>query len=140
MAHKFLVEEDIEFGKQLVQKLDERHVQVDAALWSYNPDSERYQLVIASGTVEQCGARPLYESIQAALQELPENQRVRFSDIAVTSPSTGVVATLSHAVQIDPDKIGSLRLTGDVVNQELIDDAYIYRMNIGSVPADSDGP
>ena len=134
MAPKFLVEPDIEFGKQLLQKLDSQDVRIDAALWVYDPESENYQLVIASRDVDIRGACPIYTTIQDVLRTLPENQRGRFSDVAVTSPSTGVVATLKTAVNTPTDAIDSIRITDRVVNRELIDDAYIYRMSSADTP------
>jgi len=131
MAPRLLVEEEIESGRRLVETLDKRGVPIEAALWAYNPESERYQLVIGSGEVDTSGARPIYEQIQEALRSLPENQRVAFSDIAVTSSSTGVVRALSRAIHTSPNAISSIRITNNVVNRELIEDAYVYRMSVG---------
>ena len=134
MAPKFLVEKDIERGKRLVQMLDDKQVRVEAALWAYKPESEQYQLVIASGEVDTMGARPMYAKIQEALESLQETDRVPFVDIAVTSPSTGIVAALKTAVNTPTDAIDSIRITDGVVNRELIDDAYIYRMSSADTP------
>ena len=138
MAPKYLVDADIEHGKQLVQELDRQHVPFEAALWAYRPESERYELVIASRTVETEGIRPLYVKIRTALESLPETERVRIRDIAVTSPSRGIVAALKTAVNTPADAIASIRMTNNVVNRELIDDAYIYRMCVPHTVVSSD--
>lgn len=131
MAPRFLVDPDIEFGRQLLQKLDSRQVPVEAALWAYDPDSEEYQFVVASGEVDTCGSRRIYGIIQDVLQnEFPQDQRGRFSDITVTSPSTGVVAALKTAISTPANAIKSIRVTNSVVNREWVDDAYVYRMSI----------
>ncbi len=135
MAPKVLVDKDIESGKRLIEKLDELGVQVDAALWAYDSESDRYQLVVASGTVADEGVRPLFGSIQDALKQLPEGQRVRFSDVAVASPSTGVVAILATRYSTPPGAIDSIRVTDSVVNRELVEDAYIYRLSVCAAPS-----
>lgn len=145
MVTKFLVESNFESGKRLLQKLDEQHVKIDAALWSYNPDSEHYELIVGSGDVEATGAMPIYTEIQCILNSLPEDERVDFSDVAVTSLSTGVIANLSTKISTPSDAIESIRITDQVINREVIDDAYIYRLHVeredppnsGVTPADA---
>ena len=137
MAAKLLVDQDIEFGKRLLIDLDRRQVRVDAALWAYDPDSEKYQLVISSEDVDTRGARPVYAKIQEVMDTYPEDDRRRFWDIAVTSPSTGVVATLKTVVSTASDAIASIRMTDNVVNRELIEDVYVYRMSVENTRADS---
>src|SRR5574340_116741 len=136
MAPKLLVETAIRRGERLLKTLDQRGVKVDAALWAYNTESEQYQLVIASFDVDALGARPLYAQIQDALESLPADQRVPFRDITATSPRRGVVATLAKAIRTPADAIDSIRITGNVINQELIEDAYIYRLCLPSAQAD----
>lgn len=134
MAPKTLVEKDIELGKRLLEKLDERGVHVDAALWAYDSESERYQLVVASGTVPEEGARQLFEKVRDALQELPEDERVSFSDITVANPYMGIVASLSTRVNTPADAVDGIRITDGVVNREFIEDVHIYRMCVGEAP------
>ena len=131
MVAKFLVDKQIESGRRLIETLDKQGVRVDAALWVYSPQSDGYRLVIGSGEVDTHGARPLYGKVQEALQCLPEDQRVPVSDIAVTGLSTSVVRTLSTAISTPSDTISSIRMTDNVVNRELIEDVYIYRMSVG---------
>jgi len=136
MAPKLLVEPDIEFGKRLLEDLDRRDVRIDAALWVYDPDSEKYRLVISSEDVDTRGARPIYAEIQKVMEAYPEDERRRFWDIAVTSPSTSVVAALSTAIHTSRTETRSIRITDRVVNRELIEDAYVYRMSLGTAPTD----
>jgi hypothetical protein len=129
MAPKYLVNEDIERGRSLIRKLDDQGVRFQAALWAYNPESARYQLVFGSDDVDSEGARRLYRQIQEALEALPPEQRVPFPDIAVSSMSTGVVAHLRTAVSTPSDAIESHRFTDEVVDRELVEDALVYRMS-----------
>jgi len=133
MAPQFLVKEDIERGRRLLQALDERGVRVQAAFWAYKPESNRYQLVFGSEDVESQGMRPLYGKIQEALETIPPEERVRSSEIAVTSMSRGLVRHLRTHVKTPADAIEAHRFTDEVIDRELVEDALVYRL----APSDS---
>ena len=133
MVTKILVDSDIESGRRLLEKLDEEGMKVDAALWAYDPETHRYQFIIGSGEVEERGARPFYTGIQHALESLPdEEKQVSFSDVAVTSLSTSVVGSLSTRINTPSNAIESIRITDEVVDREVIDDAYVYRLHVAN--------
>jgi hypothetical protein len=133
MAPKFLVKEDIERGKRLLQALDERGVHVQAAFWAYKPEANHYQLVFGSDDVESQGTMPLYGKIQDALETIPPGERVRFADVAVTSMSRGLVSHLRTQVTTPADAIEAHRFTDEVIDRELVEDALVYRL----APSDS---
>jgi hypothetical protein len=100
----------------------------DAAFWFYYPDTHSWKLFLVEMKLAQEGPREAYRSVQKALQAL-RNEVVHLSleDVAVAKPDMPLVALLSRVISTGPG-IGGIRLSRNVINGQMIEDAYIYRM------------
>ena len=124
-----LVEKNIEEGKRLIEALDKTDFQVQAALWFYSPDSEEWQLLIASPFVEKEDLEKAYSFIRSVLNQLSPPSEIPLIAISVVSPNHRVIRALSTAIHTGPG-ISGIRFTRNVISNTFIDDAYIYRVNL----------
>ena len=126
MVRTTLVKEWIEAGKSLTQALDQANFQVDASLWFYDLNTDQWRLMIASPLVDKEGPLEAYRAIQKALDGL-EQEDLRLSDISVVSPNHHLIELLRAAVRTGPG-ISGVRFTRNRINDQFIEDAYIYRL------------
>lgn len=121
-----LVENDFRAGEALLRALDQAGVKVKAAFWLYLPESNEWRLYLALPDVAQKGPKKAYEVVQTHLEQLrPEGLSLR--NISLVVPDDKLVKLLRSAIKTGPD-IAGIRFTGNVINNVLIEDAYIYRV------------
>jgi hypothetical protein len=103
-------------------------VSPDAAFCLYYPDISAWKLLLAEVNVRHTGPREVYREVQKTLNGL-RNQIAHLSleDIAVTSPDDPIIKLLSMVVTTGP-RLEGFRLTHNVINGTLIEDAFIYRL------------
>lgn len=122
-----LTPEMISFGARLVEKLDKLNVTVRGALWLFMPEPRAWRLVIASPEARTSGPKGVYRKIQAAINRMgSEDPIVRTSDISVVDEKSPLFALLRMAIATGPG-IAGVRFTRNVINGQMIEDAYIYR-------------
>jgi hypothetical protein len=121
-----LTDEMIGAGGALVRKLDERGLRPDDAFWLYSSDTERWKLVIAEVRFGKQGPRETYKQIQNAIAAL-DNEPIALASVTLARPDAPLVASLRSAVRTRPG-IDGIRVTNDVINGLVIEDAYIYRL------------
>jgi hypothetical protein len=126
MVTAALVDNLIEDGKLLVQALDETGIDVQAALWFYDSDSEDWRLLIASHTLQAQGPLGAYATIQTALDAIP-HQSLALSGVRVISPDDPLIKALRMAIRTGPG-IAGIRFSRNVIDHVFIEDAYIYRV------------
>lgn len=122
-----LVDSDIKAGEVLLNKLDEIKFKVKAALWFYSTDSEEWRLIFASPTVDEKGPKNAYEKVQSHLQGLKKQHKLSLQNISLVSPNDKLIKLLRTAIKTGPG-ISGIRFTKNVINNVLIEDAYIYRL------------
>ncbi len=127
MVKEALVEKNIEEGKRLIEELDGKNFKVQAALWFYSADSDEWRLLIASPFVEKNGPKKSYNFIQAVLSRLSPSAEISLKDISVLSPSNDLIKLLRSAFRTGSG-ISGIRFTRNVINNTMIEDAYIYRI------------
>ncbi len=127
MVKTVLVEKEIEEGKRLIQELDKSKFKVQAAIWVYMDDSDEWRLLIASPYVEKKGPKKSYNFIQTVLAKLSPPPEVSLRNISVVSPSDNLIRLIGVAIKTGAG-ISGIRFTGNVINNILIEDAYIYRI------------
>lgn len=127
MVKAALVEKDIQEGKRLIEELDKTNFKVRAALWFYLTDSDEWRLFIASPFVEKEGPIKSYDFIQTLLVKLSPPSEISLKDISVLSPSSDLIKLMRLAIHTGPG-ISGIRFTRNVINNTLIEDAYIYRI------------
>lgn len=133
MAEELLVSEQltpdmIKSGALLVAALDKLNVLVKGALWLFLGEEHLWRLVIASPEVRHSGPKALYKKIRSALGRMPaEVQSLATKDISVVDDKSPLFSLLRTAISTGPG-IGGIRFSRNVINGQLIEDAYIYRV------------
>lgn len=125
MDKTILVDKNIEDGKALIQALDAKSLAIKAALWLFSSENNEWRLVIASPYVDKNGPRETYKFIQKTLKALPEVS-LSLNDIFVMSPKNKLIELISTAIHTG-NKIEGIRFTNNVIDNTLIEDAFIYR-------------
>jgi len=113
-------------GGALVRKLDERGLRPDDAFWLYSSDTEQWKLVIAEVRFGKQGPRATYKQIQNAIAAL-DNEPIALASVTLARPDAPLVVSLRSAVRTRPG-IDGIRVTNDVINGTVNEDAYIYRL------------
>lgn len=123
-----LTDDMITAGEHVVSGLDKLDVLVKAAFWLLLPDQHVWRLVIASPEVRSLGPKAVYRKVTAALKHLPPDiQPISTKDITVLEDNNQLVQLLKGLVKTRP-AISKIRLSRNVVNGQLIEDALLYRL------------
>lgn len=122
-----LVNNDIDLGYKLLDFLKEKNLEFKAALWLYYSDRERWYLLLSSPEVDDRGAREMYYKISKALLNRPDELReVESDDIKVIPYNSKLIQLFKNVVHIQDNS--GVRFQNNVINGQLIEDAYIYRI------------
>lgn len=121
-----LVENDYRAGEALVRDLDQVGVKVEAAFWLFLSEPNEWRLCLALTDVSDKGPRKAYEIIQERLEQL-HLEGLSLRNISLLTPDDNLVKLLRSAIRTGP-AIAGIRFTGNVINNVLIEDAYIYRV------------
>ncbi len=127
MAETALVSSDIENGKAVVKALDQAGITVRSAFWLYAPESSEWRLVLAMPEVRQQGPRATYETVSKVLAKSGLILAIPLRQISIVGPDDPLPRLLRAAIKTPPQEIASIRFTGNVIGNTLIEDAYIYR-------------
>jgi len=118
----------IQEGVTLVEGLDEAGVSPSAALWFYFPDIAAWRLVLGEVQVGPKGPREAYRVVQKTLKRLRNRiSHLALEDIVMAKPDARMIQLLRQVGAAGPG-ISGMRVTSDVINGTLIEDAYIYRL------------
>lgn len=123
-----LSNEMIAAGAKLTRLLDSARFTVRASFWFYLPEQNTWRLVFALPETRTIGPKAVYKKIQTVLNKTPNDQlRVALRDITVTEPNDPLIKLLSVLISTGPG-ISGVRFSKNVINGQLIEDAYIYRI------------
>jgi hypothetical protein len=129
MVAMTLTKEMIESGGVLVRKLDEQGLQPDAAFWLYDPDLQKWKLIIVEVKLGVEGPKKIYKKIQDVISVSKEDMPdISLESVTLAKPDAPIVNLLKKAMRTG-DGISGIRFTNNVINGTVIEDAYIYRMN-----------
>ena len=126
MVRATLVKDWIELGRRLTEALDRANFEVVASFWFYDQESDEWRLIIASPIVDDEGPLEAYRTIQRVLGELDYGE-LSLNDISVVSPTHDLVSLLRIAFHTG-NGISGIRFTRNRINDQFIEDAYIYRV------------
>jgi hypothetical protein len=117
----------IKDGEKLLKQLDTDCIFVDAILWFYFSETQKWKLLVSLPGIINRGPKIAYHTIQEALSRIS----VTFSldDVVVVQPDDPILKLLKIAITTS-DGISGIRFSNNVVNGQLIQDAYIYRMTL----------
>lgn len=133
MAEEILVGEQltpemIDSGKELIFTLDKLNLLVSGGFWILLPEDRIWRLVIVTPEVRLHGPKAVYRKVQSAMRRLPAAANpLGMKDISVVDEKTPLFALLRSAVATGPG-ISGIRFSRNVINGQLIEDAYIYRV------------
>jgi hypothetical protein len=130
MVEEMLVKETLtkemkEAGDDLLHRLDDAHLHVSSMLWDYVPESNSWQLVIASPDVTEHGRMKIYKKIQDILSKMPAAHAIPLRHIIVVGYTDPLVSSLRTAIQL-PD-VSGVSFTATQIDGHYIDDTFIYR-------------
>jgi hypothetical protein len=128
MVSGTLVDQYIEDGARFLRKLDQAGYPFNAAFWYFNPESEKWQLAIATWVLDRFGPFQAYQKLSFVLPD--SNVAFSLSDVTLLSPHDPLIRLLAELVKTGPDDIGGRWLPGGTINRVYVGDAYIYRMNV----------
>jgi len=126
MVASVLTDRLIKSGETLLKELD-AVVTVDAAFWFYFPEEGFWKLMLSLPEVAKEGPRDAYAKVQKALAKLGTEPGLALDDVAVAKPGAPIVHLLKTGIRTGPG-IGGIRFSNNVINGQLISDAYIYRL------------
>jgi hypothetical protein len=73
------------------------------------------------------GPKSSYAKIQKALVKLKKKDGLALDDVTLAKPSGSLIDLLKVAIRTGPG-ISGIRFSNNVINGQLIADAYIYRL------------
>lgn len=130
MAEAALVDADIDFGREIVQALDEEsdtQLKPLAAFWLLLDDEDLWRLVLVLPALEHEAPQKVYSRVLDVMNRRIHHG-VSLDAIGLAPPSYPLRLTLRTAITTGPDEISGIRFKHNVINGQLIDDAYIYRL------------
>jgi len=127
MVANTLTEQLVNEGKYLIEELDASGINVDGALWFYFPEEGFWKLMLSFPDVEKIGPKLSYVKVQKALSKLKEKGNLSLDDVALAKPNAPLMHLLKIAVRTGSG-ISGIRFSNNVINGQLIADAYIYRL------------
>ncbi|HTE21624.1 MAG TPA: hypothetical protein VK674_01140 [Candidatus Limnocylindria bacterium] len=127
MDRKELREDYIELGKKVLEGLNSDFA-VTSAFWFLLPDSG-WRFVVATPVLDRDGPAKAYETLQTKLSAILGTDNSFINNVSVVSPSNSLIKLLKSAINTGPDSISGIRFTGNVINSQYIEGAYIYRIS-----------
>lgn len=129
MATSTLVSFEIEEGAMVVSALESMGFQVEAALWFFDGEADRWQLLIAHPGAE---ANPL-STYQEAAEALAEWRRQNPDESPLDLSHVRIVGSDDRLIEGLKPIVGRLsgrpmRFSNHLVNGIYVEDAIIYRM------------
>ena len=123
-----LTKEMIDAGCEFLQRLDEGNLNIQAALWVYLWESNRWRLFFALPEVQKKGSLKIYQKIHAVLSQIPDDQSsVYWNDISVTGTDDRLISMLRKRKPAVP-LMTRVYVPGRILYGHYVEEAYIYRL------------
>lgn len=131
MVKQSLTPQMIEAGAELTRRLDKAY-KVVASLWLFLPDANSWRLVLAISEHDSLGPKKLYTKIHSILSAAMEPSiELELNDVSVVPPNHPLIGLLRVAIGTGPG-ISGIRFSGNTINGQYVEDAYIYRIHFGA--------
>ena len=127
MATNLLLMFPREAGSKLIDALDKVKFPIKAAMWLYKPETDDWQLIIATPLVEQKGPREAYQQILSLLEAFEPPLGISLSDVTVVNPNSNLIRSLREVAHVDVGEKGIL-LRWNALQGVPAEEVYIYRM------------
>lgn len=123
-----LSSEMISVGEKLTRILDADNFSPSASLWFFLSESNAWRLILASPEVKTNGLKAAYERVQQILSKSDNaDLRIQLKDITLVSHLDPLISLLKVAIKTGKE-ISGIRFSKNMINGNLIEDAYIYRL------------
>jgi hypothetical protein len=126
MVEDTLVDRKIEKGARLLEALDAAHVPIDAALWFYFPESDKWRLVIATPIEEKQGPLAAYGAFHNAAESLDPPIELGPGEVRAASRNDPIIKAL-WGFGVPPSDLVGRRFGGPYINGVDFQGAYLYR-------------
>ena len=128
LVKEILTEPMIKAGEELTRILDEMKWPLTGSLWFYFTEENHWKLLLCSPLVSKDGPKLSYKRVQEALGKFPARiPKISLQDITVTDETHSLISLMKIAIRTGDD-ISSIRFSRSVINGQIIEDAYIYRL------------
>ncbi|MBF8276922.1 MAG: hypothetical protein HW390_1995 [Candidatus Brocadiaceae bacterium] len=128
LVKEILTESMIKAGEELTCILDQMNWPVTASLWFYFVEENQWKMLLTSPSVEKEGPKRAYQRVQEALGKFQQGKpKIGLQDVAVTDESHPLISLMKIAIQTGRG-ISGIRFSKNVINGQVIEDAYIYRL------------
>jgi hypothetical protein len=97
-------------------------------MWFYLEDLDEWRLFIASRDVDDKGSKEVYSIVQSVLGEAELPFELTKNDFSIISPNHHLILLMKKAIKTGHG-ISGIRFSKNIIDNILIEDAYIYRMN-----------
>ena len=131
MVMQQLSQDMIDAGKELAVVLEAR-IDLRGALWAFMSDTQTWRYVICTPLVEKQGPLKAYAAIRKVLETVTSNETafvMGFYGTFLVDLKEPLIQNLSKIISTSQG-ISAIRLTGNIVNNVLLEDAYIYMLNL----------
>jgi hypothetical protein len=135
MATPTLVNDLFVSGREVLTRLEETGITLDAALWLQDDDSDDWRLIIATEDVDRLGPRHVYERL-ASIVRAADTPDFGLGDIGVFGTTSRVIAELKRRVGTSGG-FHDIRLDDIPLGGRLYRTARIYRVSGGSLERDA---
>ncbi|MBD2484695.1 hypothetical protein [Planktothrix sp. FACHB-1365] len=130
MAKATLVNQEIEEGQKLIDALNDANVSVHSALWLYATEPETWRLMLALSLYDDEGPLKTYENILSVFHQVKPDLKIDWTAIVAVSPNNELIQSLSQEQQHWNINLSGRRMSNNIVNRMLIEDAYIYHIGL----------
>ncbi|MGH7484664.1 MAG: hypothetical protein ACRD3J_04455 [Thermoanaerobaculia bacterium] len=133
LLKELLTEEMKSFGAALTRKLDEHGWPVVASLWTFEPDGNRWTLILASPRVSSDGPLEAYGAVAKAVEAL----KLPMTNLLLTrvvEPKYPLVRAMASRIQTGWT-IQGIPLSETAINGSFVEESYVYRVALESAAA-----
>lgn len=128
LVKEILTASMIKAGEELTRILDQMNWPVTASLWFYFVEENQWRLLLTSPTVGKDGPKQAYQRIQEALGKFQQDMpKICLQDVAVTDESHPLISLMKVSIRTGGG-ISGIRFSKNVINGQIIEDTYIYRL------------
>jgi hypothetical protein len=128
MVDRILTKEMIDAGAVLVENLKGTSVQPDGAYWFYYSEDQKWKLVLVESSLLLEGPMSIYQKIQDSMRKNADQlQDLSLQDITLAKPDSPTAKVLRRVIEAGPERKG-MRLTNNVIDGNVLDDVYVYRL------------
>lgn len=127
MYKAYLVDQDIEAGRQILAALEKAHVPVTGFLWLSVPSLEEMHLLIGTSLVDRKGPRTAFMEVWNILAQENILDLAPLRRISLVRSDDPLISNLRRAYA-DTLHEPEFRVTSAYFGNVSVEDAYVYRL------------